>query len=276
MQITLCEDDGILHGGTPQIVVVVVKFDDGKMRRLPFPAKDSIATLYEKLNSIAPQVAALAPVRLDIGLVDYSPNNQGSRPSDAPSSQNKPQLAESPKPIKDMSTTIEKEDVVTCIRVDEGRDKEATCMLMLGQDYRVLKVHQSTVTLPGQNEVSKLVRGYDVIDDKAATPERIYVFPHEVVFKHKRVSQVIPLERKVEELLLCPHCSTPTAVVLEGSNFKGTCGSCLMDIEIARIIVNCKTFSCAKEGRQVSCIDYGGKYQGKCNTCSSVIEVPYV
>ncbi len=51
MQIQLCEDDGIFHDGVPTMVVLLVKFDDGKVKRIPYPAEKSISALYQDLNS---------------------------------------------------------------------------------------------------------------------------------------------------------------------------------------------------------------------------------
>ena len=57
MQISLQEDDSMFHGGTPQLVVLVVKFDNGNTKRIPYEACKTIASLYQDLYAIAPQVA---------------------------------------------------------------------------------------------------------------------------------------------------------------------------------------------------------------------------
>ena len=56
MQISLQEDNAILCGGTPTLVVVVVKFDNGNTKRIPWEAEKTIASLYQDLYAIAPQV----------------------------------------------------------------------------------------------------------------------------------------------------------------------------------------------------------------------------
>lgn len=274
MQITLCEDDGIFHDGVPQIVIVVVQFDDGKKKRLPYPADKTLSALYQDLQAIAPQVAELPQ---DIIIANGQDDTKILEMSPKPIYQYKERVpGDLAAKLIDKSNIIEKEDFVTLIRIDEGRDKEHSFLLMVGQELRVLSVISTMVTLPGHDDITKVVQGYDVVDDKAARPERTRVFPHEVALSRKRTAPIIPKNSKIEEILPCPGCNSPNSLALEGTDFKGTCASCGLDITIARIIKKCLTDNCKKDAIAVSCFDVGGKFQGKCNTCGSVVEVPYV
>ena len=64
MQISLQEDDSMFHGGTPQLVVLVVKFDNGNTKRIPYEACKTIASLYQDLYAIAPQVVEAPQMNL--------------------------------------------------------------------------------------------------------------------------------------------------------------------------------------------------------------------
>ena len=73
MNITLCEDDSLFHGGTPQLVVLVVKFDNGNTTRIPYEACKTIASLYQDLYAIAPQVEtqSIADITGDLLIKEY-------------------------------------------------------------------------------------------------------------------------------------------------------------------------------------------------------------
>ena len=139
---------------------------------------------------------------------------------------------------------------------------------MVGMDYRVIQAIGQFHPVTQQ----RLVEGYDVIDDTAAMPERMRVFPDEVVLKRKRLSAIIPKTTFIEEILPCPSCQVANVLVLDGSDFKGKCEACGVDITIARVIRKCLTTKCDQE---VSCFDVGGKYAGTCGKCKAKIEVPY-
>lgn len=264
MQITLCEDDGIFFEGVPKNVIIMVKFDDGKQIRLPYPADKSISALYEDLSAIASKVTTSSVSQSMPVLERIQPavmERVGKVATDILS-----------KSTSDKSNVIEKEDIVTVTQLDPGRDKDATCDLVVGQEYRVISVISTSVTLPGQNELTKIPQGYDVVNDKGARPERTRVFPHEVQLTRKRTSPIIAKELNVSEILKCPICTVENDLVLDGTAFKGVCVSCKTDINIERIIRKCLTEKC---GNPVSCLDVGGCYEGKCNKCLAQLEVPY-
>lgn len=264
MQIILCEDDSMFHGGVPTLVVIMVTFDNGKTKRLPYPADRTISALYEDLKAIADQVhdgSVVTPQE------DIDPFKDSHRVSVKPTLKNKPSI-----PKVDKSNVIEKEDFVTLVRLDEGRSKDASCDLVLGGEYRVIKVYQTGITKPGDNHITHIANGYDVVDDSSPRPERTRVFPHEVTLVRKRNP---PLEKEVgkfEEILHCPLCDAMNACVLEGDRFKAICESCQNDIDIQRIIKPCPSEKCKND---VSLFDVGDKFKGVCNKCKSVAEVEY-
>ena len=277
MQITLCEDDSLFFDGIPQNVVIVVKFDDGKTRRFPYSAEKSISALYQDLKSIIPQVSqAKEPSLLDLDAhtepleeIKTASQSQVKSLSEGLQNANKSHTAEPP---QDKSRIIEKEDFVRLIRLDEGRNKEQSCLLVVGNEYRVISIISTGVTLPGRKDITRMVNGYDVVDDLSDSPERTRVFPHEVELSRKRTSPIVKKVSMIEEILPCPMCSVPNALGLQGTDFKGICTACSAEISIARIIKKCQTDKCNND---VSCFDVGGKYEGKCNKCRSSIEVPY-
>src|SRR5258708_2350804 len=119
MQIQLCEDDGCFHDGVPTMVVLVVKFDDGKQKRIPYSADRTISALYQDLQAIAPQVALTSDSPLIILPSEEEVKQASDSYKELQNLTGKTVL--SIKPTEDKSHIIEKEDFVTMIRVDEGR-----------------------------------------------------------------------------------------------------------------------------------------------------------
>lgn len=269
MQITLCEDDGIFHDGVPTMVVLMVTFDDGKKKRIPYPAEKSISALYQDLNEIAPKVSVAPQENIADGdFVDiYNKNINVIAGKFEPVATTIKAMA--PKSLIDKSNIIEKEDIVTLVMLDPGREKDETCLLEVGQELRVIKVKYGGTVIDG---VAPQAQQYDVVNDQSGRPERTVVYPHEVRLKRKRMPPVAVLEHKFEEMLPCPSCSAVNALMLEGDEFKGVCSECQCDIIISRIIAKCKTPKC---NGKVSCFDVGGSYEGQCNQCKAKIEVPY-
>ena len=268
MQISLQEDDSMFHGGTPQLVVLVVKFDNGNTKRIPYEACKTIASLYQDLYAIAPQVAESAPEVIEDLVVTMG--LAGKPQEHVATFTNRPQ----PKVQEDKSNVIEKEDIVTLIKLNPREFQSGTVSpLIVGMDYRVLKVIGPTIPTPDGKGIKKIIQGFEVIDDSAPTPERMVVTPDEVQLKSKRLSQVIKKTQAVEEMLPCPDCRTLNALTLVGTDFKGTCEACGKDIDIGRVIKKCPSVGC---GQEVSCFDVGGKYEGLCGKCKAKIEVAYV
>ena len=276
MQIQLCEDDGDFHdAGIPQLVVLVVKFDNGKTKRIPYPAEKTIASLYQDLKSIAPQYEykpsedlvfheVATPINLEPAVVAPKEPTKDKVPSEQRATR---------APAEDLSNVICKEDIITLIKLNPREFQSGTVSpLIVGMDYRVLKVIGPTIPTPDGKGIKKIIQGFDVIDDTAPTPERMVVTPDEVQLKSKRLSQVIKKTQAVEEMLPCPDCRTLNALTLVGTDFKGTCEACGVDIDIGRVIKKCPSVGC---GQEVSCFDVGGKYEGLCGKCKAKIEVAY-
>lgn len=272
MQITLCEDDGIFFGGIPKNVVIVVKFDDGKTKRLPYPADKSISNLYEDLAAISTSASVGPLASSEMVIMDDEPikaHEASSRPTNA----NKGHSSEVPAlPFVNKSNIIEKEDIVTLVKLDEGRNKDASCDLVVGGEYRVIKVIAVGVTLPGKDSITQMVQGYDVVSDSSDRPERTRVFPHEVQLLRKRNPPPVKDKGKVEEILKCPTCQEPNACYLDGTAFKGECVSCHNPIEIKRLIQKCATDKC---GNDVALFEIEGTYHGTCTKCKGHMGVEH-
>ena len=266
-KILLCEHDGVFFEGVPHNVVLIVTFHDGKEIRVPYDAGKSISALYQDLNAIAPQVAESPQVNIE--------EEKPLTPLAKQFHEVREKLVQDmDKRVKeDKSNTIEKEDIVTLIKLNPREFQSGTVSpLIVGMDYRVLKVIGPTIPTPDGKGIKKIIQGFEVIDDSAPTPERMVVTPDEVQLKSKRLSQVIKKVQVVEEMLPCPDCRTLNALTLVGTDFKGTCEACGVAIDIGRVIKKCPSVGC---GQEVSCFDVGGKYEGLCGKCKAKIEVAY-
>lgn len=275
-EIVLCEHDGVFFDGIPRNVVLIVTFHNGSKIRVPYAADKPISALYEDLNAIAPSEGEKL-TDLEIhqemkeALVQAVPLIH-DKVNSALAAAKGEASAKALYDISDRANKIEKEDIVELIMLDPERSKDATCLLVVGQELRVISIKQTGIVLPGTNKITNVVRHYEVVDDHADRPERTVVFPAEVKLLRKRAAPIAKLEHKYEEMLPCPSCQVLNALVLDGSEYKGTCSACRQDISISRIIKSCQTDKC---GQEVSCFDVGGKYEGRCNKCKSAIEVPY-
>src|ERR1039458_6429816 len=158
MTITLGESDSFLHGGKAEIIIVNVKLDNGKTVTFPFPAKNPIWKVYEAVSKISEE-KIITPIAVREEVI--------SRP-------------ESVVLGSTDSSSIGREDLVKCVKL-YPRGEGATVDLKVGDIYRVLKIVKS---------------GYEVIDDKAATPMRLFVFSDEVVFHQKRKPPLPKVEGK--------------------------------------------------------------------------------
>ncbi len=197
MQIQLCEDDGLFHGGVPQIVILLVKFDDGKTKRIPYPADKTISALYQDLQAIAPQVAEASQTVIEEITVEQIA--QIPIEVERLSKDIKPRLTPY---VVDKSNVIEKEDIVTLIKLNP-RDTTYSgteSPLVVGMDYRVIKVIGPKIPTPDGKGIKQIIQGFEVIDDHAPTPERMVVTVDEVQLKSKRLSAVIAKVNRVEEL----------------------------------------------------------------------------
>ena len=189
MTITLGESDSFLHGGKAEIIIVNVKLDNGKTVTFPFPAKNPIWKVYEAVSKISEE-KIITPIAVREEVI--------SRP-------------ESVVLGSTDSSSIGREDLVKCVKL-YPRGEGATVDLKVGDIYRVLKIVKS---------------GYEVIDDKAATPMRLFVFSDEVVFHQKRKPPLPKVEGKKGKSSNCPICQSEMIHYKEpDGKFIGTCLSC--------------------------------------------------
>lgn len=257
MQITLGEDDAILNNGIPKNVVLMVTFDDGKQIRIPYGAEKTIVEMYKQLTTLQPISKAAQNIQpIDHLIPKFIPVETV--------------VASENKILIDKSNIIEREDIVTLVKVLPRGEGESVEHLILGQEYRVIKIYSSGVAgLPGTEGIQKVVHGYDIVNDKSPRPERIRVFPSEVAFCRKRKSPIPKVVGVIEEILACPNCKEMNACALDGDIYKGTCAQCKSPYQIERIIEKCPKSTC---GNDVALFQTGDTYRGKCNKCGTIVE----
>jgi hypothetical protein len=206
MHIELMEGDELTQpDGKPRNIFLSI---EGK--KMILPTNKTILDLLDIGKGIEPSKATLEP------LIPLK-------------TENKPIVEEQPK-AKDLTGEIQREDLVKCIFVkerfkDKGGAELIESGLILGKIYRVLKVSKVGVTEPGTNELVWLIKHYELIDDKAEIPTRIYAFPGEVELFQKRGA---PLEKIMvpSEMFTCS-CGTINALLLdtEKNKYIGKCGN---------------------------------------------------
>ena len=176
MEIRISEDNGFLFGGVPTLVVVSVCFDNGKQVRFPYQAEKAISALYKDLARVNVDEVKASPAELVMRPELQSPMKMVFSP--------KMDLADPVLPDVGKPNEIEREDIVTCVKV-EDRGQGATVDLHVGGIYRVIKVHAKDLSM-GEG-IRHIIDGYDVVDDNAPTQFRTYVYAHEVALhqKHK-------------------------------------------------------------------------------------------
>ena len=126
------------------------------------------------------------------------------------------------------SNEIEREDLVTCIKV-LPRGEGANIDIVEGGTYRVISIVRQSI---GETIVA---RSYEVIDDSAPVQRRIFVFPQEIVlFKKHTVHE--PPRYQFEEIRPCGYCSEPVVMILDSNEnrYKGNCGKCGKPLEMER------------------------------------------
>lgn len=209
MKIEIGEDNGFLFGGVPSLVVVSVLFDDGRCVRFPYPADKPINALYDDLKKVTPKDIPALPIDKIVATARFIEAAKNLMPD---------VVHETSK-----SNGIETGDFVSCVKV-EDRGQGATVDLHIGGEYRVLKVNAKDVDTGDQ--VHHIVDGYDVIDDKAPVPVRMFVFAHEVVFVRKGNPKTKKGPMLFEEITDCPSCGDKVAAVVIDGELRGKCDKC--------------------------------------------------
>ena len=214
MKISLGESDAFLHSdGRAHMIIIHVTLDSGKQVQFPYEADKPISELYESVKNITDEkiVVPLATVPL-VSVATPAAEVSLSSSVAVP-------------PIED--NQISREDLVRCIKV-EPRAKDAPIDIVVGNIYRVLKVHGPRLTIDGK--VKQIIDGFDVIDDKSDTPRRIFAAPSEMEFYQKRKPAPAKVIGKFESTFLCPHCFILMVAVKEDDGkYHGKCMSCLKE-----------------------------------------------
>ena len=217
MKIFLGESDAFLHSdGRAHMIIIHVTLDSGKQVQFPYEADKPISELYESVKNIT-----------DEKIVVPSPSNASTEVRSGLSAAAEVSLSSSVAvpPVED--NQISREDLVRCIKV-EPRAKDAPIDIVVGNIYRVLKVHGPRLTIDGK--VKQIIDGFDVIDDKSDTPRRIFAAPSEMEFYQKRKPAPAKVIGKFESTFLCPHCFIlMVAVKEEDGKYHGKCMSCLKE-----------------------------------------------
>ena len=217
MKISLGESDAFLHSdGRAHMIIIHVTLDSGKQVQFPYPAENPISELYESVKNIT-----------DEKIVVPSPSNASPEVRTGLSPAAEVSLSSSVAVPSVEDNQIGREDLVRCIKV-EPRAKDAPIDIVVGNIYRVLKVHGPRLTIDGK--VKQIIDGFDVIDDSSDTPRRIFAAPSEMEFYKKRKPAPVKVIGKFESTFLCPHCFILMVAVKEDDGkYHGKCMSCLKD-----------------------------------------------
>jgi hypothetical protein len=214
MIITLGESDAFLHtDGQAHMIIIHVTLDSGKKVQFPYEANRKISDLYDSVKNVTDEkiVVPLATVPL-VSVATPAAEVSLSSSVAVPS-------------VED--NQIGREDLVRCIKV-EPRAKDAPIDIVVGNIYRVLKVHGPRLTIDGK--VKQIIDGFDIIDDKSETPRRIFAAPSEMEFYQKRKPAPAKVIGKFESTFLCPHCfMLMVAVKEDDGKYHGKCMSCLKE-----------------------------------------------
>lgn len=201
MRIELCEDNGVLNGGKPTLVIVLI---DGK-QRIPYPADKTIQQLYEDVGKI-PLVLnneIIQPLNLYPGGLDYS---RGEPKEPFEGKELKPGV------VHQNPWSIEREDIVRCIKAYE---REGNNDLKVGDQYRVIDI----------KKYNGRVEYYEVLDDNAPAKYRIKVAPEEIELLRKAPPKE-PKNNNYKDIIKRCSCGTENALVLIGDRYEGLCTKC--------------------------------------------------
>jgi len=213
LKIYLGESDAFLHSdGKAHMIIIHVTLDSGKQVQFPYEANKAISEIYESVKNITDEKIVV-------------PLAGPSIPATSPAAV-VPLVSTVAVPSTDDSQ-IGREDLVRCIKV-EPRAKDSPIDIVVGNIYRVLKVHGPILTIDGKPK--KIIDGFDVIDDSSDTPRRIFAAPSEMEFYQKRKPAPPKVIGKFESTFLCPHCLILMVATKEDDGkYHGKCMSCLKE-----------------------------------------------
>ena len=151
MVIVLGEGDSFLHDGVTKNIIVHVTLDSGKKMQFPYVASKTLSELYTDVLNIT-----------DEKIIVPSPSNASTEVRSGLSAAAEVSLSSSVAVPSDLlipseqipnrrpgEEQIGREDLVRCIKV-EPRAKDAPIDIVVGNIYRVLKVHGPRLTIDGK------------------------------------------------------------------------------------------------------------------------------
>jgi len=134
MKIELTDDNGVLNGGKPTLVVLVI---DGKTR-IPYEATKTIQELYC-------DVANLTQLPASVEIIEEIVK---------------------PEPVVSDCSDIEREDIIKCVRLEKDLDGNVNEEVEIGKEYRVIDI----IKLQGALVCYEVLD--DAKDDKMRIPVR--------------------------------------------------------------------------------------------------------
>ena len=203
MEIRLGENDSCFNGGKAKMIIIQITMNNGKKNQFPYDASKTLSELCSDIQKfsdeeiVVPSTVshAVAPAEVVAPLVSTA-----SASSDG---------------------EIHKECLVKCIKV-EPRGDGATIDLEVGKVYRVL-----TINGPTSPQGKKHAMSYELVDDNAPSPMRIFALPHEVIFYQNRKPPIPKVVGKLNKAGDCPVCSVSMVFYKEpDGRFIGECLSC--------------------------------------------------
>ena len=239
MKLEILEGDEYLYeDGKPRNIIIVI---DGK--RMIIPTVKTIAELCDIVKRTLPLCPSviMQPTATEIlaqGLSEQKPGPQHlcGYCGDTGKIDGHPCICAREKTLS-FSTQIEREDIVRCVKVVDSDLKGVdgpTRDIVIGGRYRVLSTKKADIAnIDGK--VERMTQSYDIIDDAAAIPRRITVYPGEIELVQKAKPRP-PVVRKFEMIAACGACGESNALMLESDidKYVGICTKCGKDITVER------------------------------------------
>jgi hypothetical protein len=219
MKIELCEDNGFLSpDGKPSLVVLVVTGKDGRQLRIPYAAKNTIATLYKDIRNffIEKDIDSVEDVVVNpFRVINDLKESDRQSDKDALASQWGDNIRK--KFAEKDSKVIAREDIVQCVRLEKDLDGNVNPDISIGKKYRVIDIVKS----------AGVVTYYEVLDDEKDNKIRISVLPSEIEL-HRKFVRTAPARSQNFEII--EKCACGNEVSLSSSSvgkvYQGTCENC--------------------------------------------------
>lgn len=202
MRIELCEDNGTLSAeGKPTLVILVITRDDGKQIRVPYQANKKISDLYVDARNLA--------IKQDIATIESIVQD--------PAKDVQGLFTAIVKDVVDtkFANTIQREDIVTCVRQEKDIDGNVNEEIEVGKQYRVIEIVK---------KAGKVIY-YEVLDDAKGDRIRIQILPSEVELFKKYV-RTTPPRKEVFEITKTCDCGEIVSLSLNGETYEGVCEEC--------------------------------------------------